>query len=441
MLGPSARPSLPTSSSDFALPVPSTSSTSGTLPAYDSEDLSPLMLRWRRPSLLVPRASHTEEKSFRSPLATSVTLHRSDTANSEEESGSDRDSKMWTDSSSSLDSGANTPPLPGLPAAGPEAERDQDSTMKSNSRSRSPSTPPPQKPSSSSHQDAPYLPRTSGRRPSHHLKVPRILSLISESRPDECEVQSEAQFQRLVASCCELPSQPRVPRAPSDRGRYPEEAIEDEPPRDDESSDDGENDDTVPYSSVEPISIVKPGTPQPNSHGDDMGILDSPGGMPMDVDMQPSSILSSPIMSWRHTPPPTSSVVRSNKRKMEDRYDPYPTANKRRAVSPSISHFRDPQRAHSGSRTPGGTPRLIMPTPIPISTPGSGSIASSPTIGPSYYNRGTASVMSSPTLRPQMGLGSPILRPILPRPRRHTDAQKEREVEGAGAGVSELRLR
>lgn len=116
------------------------------------------------------------------------------------------------------------------------------------------------------------------------LKMPRILSLISESHPEENEVQSEAQFQRLVASCSELPFQPRTPRAASDRGRYPEEAGEEEQRREETPSDDGEFDE-LPYASVEPINIVKPSTPAQSVNGDDMGMLDSPGGMAMDVDV------------------------------------------------------------------------------------------------------------------------------------------------------------
>lgn len=158
--------------------------------------------------------------------------------------------------------------------------------------------------------------------------------------------------------------------------------------------------------------------------------------------------------SWRYTPPPTSSAVRTNKRKsvlslcipwfltelstVDDRYDPYPTTNKRRAVSPSISLLRDSQSSLLNPRTPSGTPRLSMPIPIPV--PGPSSTTSSPIVGPSssYFNRGPASALSSPTLRAQIGLGSPVLRPIIPRPRRYGD--DEREVDGAGDGVNGLNL-
>ncbi|EPT01601.1 hypothetical protein FOMPIDRAFT_1161534 [Fomitopsis schrenkii] len=278
--------------------------------------------------------------------------------------------------------------------------------------------------------------RTHSRRLSQRLKAPRIRSLISESRPEDDELRSEAQFQRLVASFCDLPSPHRVQRPPSDRGRYPEEADVEEPQREDTPSDDEELDDSVPFSYVEPIHISKSVTPAASINGEDM--LDSPGGAAMDVDV-PSSVVGSPAASsWRHTPPPTSSAVRTNKRKMDDRYDPYPTTNKRRAVSPSISLLRDSQSSLFNPRTPSGTPRLSMPIPIPV--PGPSSAASSPIVGPSssYFNRGPASALSSPTLRAQIGLGSPVLRPIIPRPRRYGD--EEREVDGAGDGVNGLNL-
>ena len=164
-------------------------------------------------------------------------------------------------------------------------------------------------------------------------------------------------------------------------------------------------------------------------------------------------------MQWRYTPPPTTSAVRSNKRKCEcpfqrqrqgshvhtvdDRYDPYPTAAKRRAVSPSISYLRESHPSLSYPRTPNGRPSL--PIPLSIPAPASSSAASSPTITgypfPSYSNPrqvgiGSMSVSSSPILRPTIGLSSPILRPI-PRHRRGLDGE-ERDVEGAGEGVNGL---
>ncbi|KAI0040810.1 hypothetical protein FA95DRAFT_1566080 [Auriscalpium vulgare] len=161
-------------------------------------------------------------------------------------------------------------------------------------------------------------------------KFPRILNLLSESRPDENEVKSEAQFQRLVASFSELPMQPRTPRAPSDRGRYPEEAGDDVQREDSPSDDDADDEDfttfsfTPPAAASDSIPIGRSrATPAGSVNGDDPS-LDSPGGMmAMDVDI-PLSGYGSPSLSsaaaasihqWRYTPPPTASAVRTNKRK------------------------------------------------------------------------------------------------------------------------------
>lgn len=131
---------------------------------------------------------------------------------------------------------------------------------------------------------------------------------------------------------------------------------------------------------------------------------------------------------------------------VDDRYDPYPTAAKRRAVSPSISYLRESHPSLSYPRTPNGRPSLPIPLSIPV--PASSSAASSPTISgypfPSYSNPrqvgiGPMSVSSSPILRPTiLGLSSPILRPI-PRHRRGLDGE-EKDVEGAGEGVNGLTL-
>lgn len=170
-------------------------------------------------------------------------------------------------------------------------------------------------------------------------------------------------------------------------------------------------------------------------------------------------MMSTPVNHWRYTPPPTTSAVRSNKRKREfrlcgyisstlrlcysvdDRFDPYPSASKRRAVSPSISYLRD---VHTlGSPIGGRNSRL--PIAIPINIPGStvSSAASSPTIGGSYptpFPR-SVSITSSPTMRASMSLASPILRPV---PRSGIGIRRgeedEREVEGAGEAVNGLTL-
>lgn len=154
-------------------------------------------------------------------------------------------------------------------------------------------------------------------------------------------------------SCSELPTQPRTPRSVSDRGRYPEEAVHEELQREDTPSDDDEETEDASFAfgapgGSEPINIQKSRTPAGSINGDDrMSISESPSfGTPsMDVDMvgdllcsrhfiivhvkkQPlgspsmSSMSSTPINHWRYTPPPTTSAVRSNKRKCECCLDP-----------------------------------------------------------------------------------------------------------------------
>ena len=172
-----------------------------------------------------------------------------------------------------------------------------------------------------------------------------MLSLLSESRPEENEVKSEAQFQRLLASYTGNPLTPKTPRAPSDRGRYPEEAGDDEVAAAQSDDDDELCEGSVfDYNATtEAISISRRGTPAQSINGEDMYSWNpgSPvGSSYMDVD--PVSILfplilcayiypflppqvfsfGSPIAtpnsgpsSWRYTPPSTSSAVRSNKRK------------------------------------------------------------------------------------------------------------------------------
>lgn len=123
---------------------------------------------------------------------------------------------------------------------------------------------------------------------------------------------------------------------------------------------------------------------------------------------------------------------------VDDRYDPYPLPAKRRAVSPSVSYLRESQPSLFTPRTPNGNGRAALPHPIAIPVvPSSG--ASSPVVTPSGLSGsrplswGPQSVLSSPTLRAQMGLGSPVLRPMMRR-------REEREVDGAGEGVHGLSL-
>lgn len=140
----STRPSLPTSSTDFALP-PSSSSANVALPGsliVSADEANPLLLRFRRPSVLAPKAAYFSETRLQSPLVTSFTLpsRRRDSLNGEE-SESDKD-RMWTDSSPSSSSGNPTPPLgPAIEVnTGKECSR-KDRGSKGQRR-RKPSTPP-----------------------------------------------------------------------------------------------------------------------------------------------------------------------------------------------------------------------------------------------------------------------------------------------------------
>jgi hypothetical protein len=171
------------------------------------------------------------------------------------------------------------------------------------------------------------------------------MNLLAESRPEENEVKSEAAFQRLISSPTGLPTQPRTPRlAALDRGRYPEEAgQEEDPQREDTPSDDEDEADDTPFAFAasggsQPISIQKPRTHASSSNGDDLNMCISEsssfGTVAMDVDLvssipvvrpksihvtqPPGSPMAMPTY-WRYTPPPTTSAVRSNKRKRECR--------------------------------------------------------------------------------------------------------------------------
>ncbi|KAJ8083721.1 hypothetical protein AAF712_000655 [Marasmius tenuissimus] len=422
------RPNFPASSSEFALPIPLASTSAVTI-----EETNFLLQRFRRPSLLAPKAV------LHSPLQASFTLSPSPSRSKRKALDDDdclddspvyRD-RMQSDTSSGSSSSENpTPPL------APNNSEEELSTKPG--RSKSVSTPPRK------HSDADSLLRHTRRRLSFPLKQPRIFDLVSsEARPAEDEVKSEAAFQRLLASGTELPLQPRTPRTSSDKGRYPEEAGNESQPEDPQSDDE---DDYVPSyaSSVsEPISIPKRHTPTNSVNGDDfntMCISESPSfsSMAMDVDMALSSpsISSTPINSWRYTPPPTSSSIRPNKRKLvEDRYDPYPAA-KRRAVSPSVSYLRD-SHASLGSPITRNAPRLPLSIPVPV--PPSASATSSPTIGSSYPSTLTrgVSMTASPTLRASIGLASPVLRPLARNGRREGD---DREVDGTGDAVGGLSL-
>lgn len=320
------------------------------------------------------------------------------------------------------------------------------------------------------------------------LKPNRITSLLAEeARPDESEVKSEAAFQRLVSSYSELP---HTPRASSDRGRYPEEAGQDESQREDTPSDDGDdNDSTFAFLPSSSESVNKPCTPASSVNGDDMFISDSPGGA-MDIDMVGYSYicLISLLRSFYESPPHLLpflqllglhiGVIRPLQRRVpcalisvnvshiifsklnvpdgkpyiivDDRYDPYPSSSKRRAVSPSLTYLRESHPSLVspiiGSRTANGSSRYPIPIAIPISTVSS--TASSPTISsysgpglsvPRPVSIGSPNVMSSPTMRASMGLASPVMRPVIRVGVRRIEGE-EREVEGAGEAVGGLTL-
>ncbi|KAG7452408.1 uncharacterized protein BT62DRAFT_1071544 [Guyanagaster necrorhizus] len=409
----SSRRPLPTSSVDFALPPSSVASTSS-----HTSDESALMHRIRRPSILAPKASFLSDARLSSPLATSFTLHSSSRhKNTHHDSPSDlsdgSSGAIRTDSSSSGDT---------TPSIGIEDDATQETKI------LRPYLSSPRRLSSSmaDAQDSRPYPR---RRLSFPPKQPRILNLLAESRPVENEVKSEAAFQRLVASGAELPLQPHIPRSASDRGRYPEEAGHDDFQREDTPSDDEDYGPFAytPSSHSDPINIVNR---RKNASGEDLDISES--SSLMDVDAPSCSPMSTSSMTqWRYTPPPTTSAVRSAKRKFDDRFDPYP-ASKRRAVSPSIPHLRDP---HSTLGSPRGSNRIPIAIPVSIPSSNVNSTTSSPTISGSYPR--SMSITSSPTLRASMGLSSPIIRPV-PRTRRFDG--EDREVDGAGEAVGGLSL-
>ncbi|KAL4069783.1 hypothetical protein V8B97DRAFT_1969225 [Scleroderma yunnanense] len=436
------RLSFPSSSQEFALPLsPASASFS------DDTSANPLFLRFRRPSLLPGSPTFYAGKRTHSPLALSFTTptgrHRSSNG---EESESDRE-RMGTESSPSSSSGNPTPPI--MVPQTKETEQRQDESSKD---TLTPSTPPSNRNIGVLSPEPLYSPAVvSSRRPSYSLKPARILNILAEAtRPEDDEVKSEAAFQRLIASCSGLPIPPRTPRGPHNKGRYPEEAVDEDIQREDTPSDDDDVDAIFAFDPPSEPATTKPCTPAHSVSGDDLATFStgSPMVVAMDVDapLTSPSITSTPAsVQWRYTPPPTASAVRSNKRKFDDRYDPYPTAAKRRAVSPSISYLRETHPSLSYPRTPNGRPSLPIPLAIPASN--SGSAASSPTVtSHSFQNYpssrqvgfGPMSVSSSPILRPTLGLASPILRPI-PRNKRGMDGD-ERDIEGANEGVNGLTL-
>ncbi|KAI5121142.1 hypothetical protein M0805_007140 [Coniferiporia weirii] len=493
------RPSLSTSLSDFALSsststtslLPTQGSAQGPVPGESSDDSAPLMKRMQRPTV---HSWYLADSRMNSPLATSFTVPpprkpkgRVRGGGGDPGSGFRDKDRMTTDSSSPSSESDITgiptpPPRPEYPRTDEIAERPKSSPMDV-SRSASPAS--ALKPSADI-QDAPG-PSQVARRLSCPPRPARLLTLRSEARPEDSEVKSEAQFQRLLASFSDLPpglGYGRSARAASDRGRYPEEAGGDEEFQREETPSDEENDgETLPptlfghkaHGGSEPINITKPSTPvqgieMPEDAAGARGISESPGYV-MDIDVPMYAIGSPaltasgvPPMQWRHTPPPISvSAVRTAKRKYEDRFDPYAPSSKRRAVSPSISYLKERELLVS--------PIVIPRSPIlkprkSFSQSQANSATSSPTISHSasghFYGNGggfslplqtsagnghhrsgsSSSVVSSPTVRASMILGSPILRPIprLAGGLKRAAGDEERIVDGAGENLRDLNI-
>ncbi|KAG6333702.1 hypothetical protein ID866_5385 [Astraeus odoratus] len=271
------RLSFPSSSQEFALP----SSSSGTASLEDAS-ANPLFLRFRRPSLLPRPSTSYADKRIHSPLAVSFTVrsgrHRSING---EESESDRE-RMCTESSPSSSSGNPTPPII---ASTKETEATHDESIQD---TLSPSTPPPNRNMDVLAPEPLYSPAVvRSRRPTYPPKPARILNILAEStRPEEDEVKSEAAFQRLIASYSELPTQPRTPRGPPNKGRYPEEAVEEEFQREDTPSDDDDVDAIFAFDPLSEPSMTKPCTPAQSVNGDDPATYStgSPMAVAMDVD-------------------------------------------------------------------------------------------------------------------------------------------------------------
>jgi len=116
------------------------------------------------------------------------------------------------------------------------------------------------------------------------LKPARILDILADAtRPDDDEVKSEAAFQRLIASCSGLPIQPRTPRGPPNKGRYPEEAVDEDFQREDTPSDDDDVDAIFAFDPPSEPAMTKSCTPAPSMSGDDTS-TGSPMVVAMDVD-------------------------------------------------------------------------------------------------------------------------------------------------------------
>jgi len=122
---------------------------------------------------------------------------------------------------------------------------------------------------------------------------------------------------------------------------------------------------------------------------------------------------------------------------VEDRFDPYQSSSKRRAVSPSVQYLRESHQLAGSPMPRGNGSRLPIAIPVTIPQSTANSATSSPTISSGYpsFPRGL-SITSSPTLRATISMPSPILRPL----NRRREEEDEREIEGAGEAVNGLSI-
>jgi hypothetical protein len=230
--------------------------TSGTPPdPAANEQVLPILKRLNRHNLLGVRSGSLNDISARvsSPLRTSFP-HRSSFLEKamQEESDSERERdklerRRWTrghrnGSSPSSSSDLTTPPIPmDSDAAGPSSSiitarplgaahlRSSSSSMSLSDGERGPA-----------------------RRIPQSVKPPRLLSLLSESNPAENELKSEAQFQRMLASYNgSRIGKSKASRPLSERGRYPEEADNDDGER--EESPNSDDDDLTNTTATTPF--------------------------------------------------------------------------------------------------------------------------------------------------------------------------------------------
>lgn len=277
------RPTLSTSLSDFAL-FPSSSSAPSSPSAFSAieEGVNPFFRRLRRSSLLAagPINLHGDAKPH-SPLAASF-MPRSRHAESE---------KMNDENSASPETpSASSSSI--FPEKTPTASATASETSIKPSRSLSTPSSPHHRPVPRDNDDVATLFTL----PPKHSRLLDIRSEINS--PIEAELKSEAQFQRLVASWANsgLPMTkhfPRTPRSWTDRGRFPEEAGNDDVEGTNDSGSD--DDDLGAPGSVHSMSTTPSGTSVTPSGVEDHGLmpLDTTCGNGMDVDTVCSRLIFS----------------------------------------------------------------------------------------------------------------------------------------------------